>query len=406
MKKVLRNLIVASASVVAMGSLAGCSVKAAVYEPGTPVKVGLICLHDSNSTYDANFINAMNEAVAALGSKVAGPALVKTNVDETKACLNAAKDLVKQGCNVIFADSFGHDPYMLKAAKKWPSVQFCHATGVSAKAGGAANYHNAFASIYEGRYLAGVAAGVKLQQMQGAGELAAKNFDAQGNIKLGYIGAFTYAEVVSGYTSWYLGVKSIVPNVVMDVTFTGSWYDPAAEQSGAATLIEGGAAIVSQHADSMGAPGECEASNVPNVSYNVSTEADCPKTYLAHSRINWAPYYEEVVNSMYENRAIAGEHDQNWTGTLATGSVEYAVKDDAAAAIVETVKSELVGGTRRVFDTSTFTVGGEALTTFTAEGQEVVKTVGGVTFFDESSVVSAPYFSLQIDGITLLNEKF
>lgn len=407
MKKVLRNFVASSAMILAVSALAGCgSVKGAVYEPGTAVKVGLITLHDESSTYDKNFIDAMNQAVQALGSAKVSQLIVKSGVDEDEGCLKACKDLVKAGCNFVFADSFGHQDYMLEAAKKWPSVTFCHATGVNAKGSGLANYHNAFASIYEGRYLAGVAAGKKLEAMAEAGTITAKNKDANGNIKLGYIGAFTYAEVVSGYSSWYLGVKSVVPNVVMDVTFTGSWYDVGLESAGAQTLIDSGAALISQHADSMGAPSTCETAGVPNVTYNVSTEAECPNTYVAMSRINWAPYFTEVINSMYEDRAITGETNNNWTGTLATGSVEYGVKDAAVASYVATVEAELKAGTRKVFDTSKFTVGGKTLDEKVVDNVNVIKTENGITYFDESTVMSAPYFDEAIDGITLLNQKF
>ena len=380
------------------------------YEAGNPVKIGLICLHDNSSTYDKNFIDSMAAAVANLGDRVAGDAIIKTGVDESKDAFDAAKDLVKQGCNVIFADSFGHEPFILEAAQQYKNVQFCHATGTTAKVKDVANFHNAFASIYEGRYLAGYAAGLKLQAMVAGGQITAKNMDGA-NIKLGYVGAFPYAEVVSGYTSWFLGVREVVPNVVMNVTFTSSWYDFNAEKDGAKTLIDWGAAIVSQHADSMGAPGECETNGVPNVTYNVSTAEDCPNTYLAYSKINWAPYYEEVVNAMYEGRAIA-EVNHNYTGTLATGSVVYDVKDPAAKALCENVKAELENGTRKVFDCSKFTVKGAQLTEYLADVDDygdfvpetnVIKTEGGITFFDESALRSAPYFNVDIDGITKLN---
>ena len=430
-KNVIRALFVAALGIGAL-SMSACEsdVKAKEYQAGTPVKVGLICLHDNQSTYDKNFIDALSVAVGNLGTKIDGDPIVKTGINEDQECYNAAKDLVKQGCNVIFADSFGHEPFMLKAAQKWPQVQFCHATGTQALTAGVSNYHNAFASIYEGRYLAGYAAGLKLASMVLAGELNENNYDAQGNIKLGYIGAFQYAEVISGYTSWYLGVKSVVDNVVMDVTFTKSWYDFDAEEAGARTLITRGAALISQHADSMGAPGECEKQRVPDVGYNVSTQEACPNTYVAHSKINWAPYYEAVVKAMYNGTAIAGEVNNNFTGTLDTDSVQYDTSNIATKTLCEAVKLELKNGTRKVFDCSTFTVTVDAskglntnatvdanghLTSYMADVEdrgdyapdtEAVVTKDGITYFDESAKRSAPYFDLTIDGITLLNSGF
>ena len=420
-KNIIRTLVVAALGASAL-SLTGCDVKAKEYNPGDPIRVGLICLHASQSTYDKNFIDALGVAAENLGSKLDGDPIIKTNIGETKACYDAAKDLVKQGCNVIFADSFGHEPYMLKAAKKWPQVQFCHATGTQALTAKVANYHNAFASIYEGRFLAGYAAGLKLQRMVSNNQVPANSIDSDGNIKLGYIGAFQYAEVISGYTSWYLGVKEVVSNVVMDVTFTKSWYDLDGEEAGAKTLIAGdpnkgitGAALVSQHADSMGAPGECEAQGVPNVGYNVSTAEACPNTYVAMSKINWAPYYEAVINAVYSNSPIEGEKNGNWTGSLASGSVQYDVANEDDKAAVAAIEQELRAGTRKVFDCSKFTVEGQHLTTYKADVEdmgdyaketEAIKTENGVTFFDESTSRSAPYFDLTIDGINLLNSGF
>ena len=369
------------------------------------IKVGLICLHDENSTYDLNFLNAFKEACANLGI-AEDSYMIKTNIPEGQECYDAAAEFADAGCKVIFADSFGHEDYMIQAAKEFPEVQFCHATGTKAHTEGLDNYHNAFASIYEGRYLAGVAAGLKLQELKDAGKLKA---DAP---KMGYVGAYTYAEVVSGYTSFFLGAKSIVPDVTMDVTFTGSWYDETAEKEGANKRIEGGADLISQHADSMGAPTACENAGVPNISYNGSTKDACPTTFIVSSRINWAPYYEYAINA-----AIAGEAiDADWTGTLATGSVELTeVNEDAAAAgtqeKLDEVKAGLEDGSIHVFDTANFTVDGKALDSYEAD----VDTDADYTpdteviadgYFHESEFRSAPYFDLQIDGINLLDTKF
>ena len=228
-------------------------------------KLGVICLHDEDSTYDLNFINGVKEAQKALGLRD-DQVIIKRNIPESNECYEAAKDLVDEGCDVIFANSFGHETHILKAAKEHPEVEFCHATGTMAHTEKLANFHNAFASIYEGRYLAGVAAGMKLNAMIEAGEITADQ------AKMGYVGAFTYAEVISGYTSFYLGAKSVCPSVTMDVQFTGSWYDENAERSTANALINGGCVLISQHADSMGAPSACEDKGIPNISYNGSTQ--------------------------------------------------------------------------------------------------------------------------------------
>ena len=366
------------------------------------VKIGFIFLHDENSTYDLNFMNAAKEACDKLGVE----SLMRTNIPETSACYEAAADLVDAGCNIVFADSFGHEPYMIQAAQEFPEVQFCHATGTQAHVLGLDNYHNAFASIYEGRFLAGVAAGLKLNEMIEAGQFTAEE------AKMGYVGAFTYAEVVSGYTSFYLGAKSVCPTVTMDVTFTGSWYDETAEKEAAIKLIDGGCKLISQHADSMGAPTACETAGVPNVSYNGSTVAACPNTFIVSSRINWAPYYEFVVNAFVNGETIPAD----WTGTIATDSVLLTEVNEAAAAAgtaeaIEAAKAQLVAGELHVFDTATFTVGGETLTSYLADvdtdaAYEADTEVIADGYFHESEFRSAPCFDLQIDGITLLDTKF
>jgi len=367
----------------------------------TNVKAGFIFLHDENSTYDLNFMNAAKEACEKLGIEY----MTKTNIPEGQECYEAACELADAGCNFIFADSFGHEDYIIEAAKEYPDVQFSHATGTKAHTEGLDNFHNAFASIYDGRYLAGVVAGTKLNEMIANGDIT------EDQAKMGYVGAYTYAEVISGYTSFFLGARSVCPSVTMEVTFTGSWYDETAEKEGANKLIEDGCVLISQHADSMGAPTACETAGVPNVSYNGSTESACPNTFLVSSRVNWAPYFEYAMNCVAEGTPI----DADWTGTLATGSVVLsdlgtAVADGTQEAI-DAATAEIEAGTLHVFDTSTFTIDGEELTSYEADidtdpdytpDHEVVSD----GYFHESEYRSAPYFNVQIDGINLLDTAF
>lgn len=382
-------------------------------------KIGLITLHDDSSTYDKNFIDAMKEAVTSMGLSVEKNLIIKTGVPESDECAVAARELASQGCKVVFADSFGHEPFIMQVAKEYTNVQFCHATGTKAHTAGIANFHNAFASIYEGRFLAGVAAGMKLAEMKNAGKLVEKNYDANGKIKVGYVGAFTYAEVVSGYTSWFLGVKTALQehklDVVMDVKFTGSWYDEAAEKTTAEALIEGGCALISQHADSMGAPTACENAGVPNVSYNGSTQAACPKTFIVSSRINWAPYFQYIIAQANKGEAIAAD----WCGTMATDSVLLTEVNESVAAAgtqakIDEYKAKIENGTLKIFDVSKdnyITVGGKKLTSAAADvddmGDYVAETEAIQNgYYNESIYRSAPTFDLTIDGITLLNSKY
>ena len=381
-------------------------------------KLGVILLHDEKSTYDLNFINGVNAAAEALGL-TEDQVIFKKNIPESNACYEAAADLVDEGCTVIFANSFGHEDFVIKAAKEFTDVQFCHATGTKAHTEKLDNYHNAFASIYQGRYLAGVAAGLKLNEMIENGDITAEE------AKIGYVGAFTYAEVISGYTSFFLGARSICPTATMAVQFTGSWYDENAEKNAANALMDADCVLISQHADSMGAPTACEDRNVPNVSYNGSTAKACPNTFIVSSRIDWAPYFEYICQQVQKGEAI----DTDWTGTIDTKSVVLTeINEQAAAegtaAKIEAVKALLVAGKLNVFDTSTFTVTvtdktnvnavvdeNGRLTSYKADvdsdanyapDTEVVKD----GYFHESEFRSAPYFDIQIDGIELLNAKF
>ena len=404
MKKFLALLL----SVVMVLSLASCGSKKDSDKGSDDykdIKVGLICLHNEQSTYDKNFIDAMTKACEDLGIPESRMIIVP-GIDESSACYEAAKDLVDRGCNIIFADSFGHEDFMIQAAKEFPKVQFCHATGTKAHTEGLSNYHNAFASIYEGRYAAGVAAGLKLNEMISSGKITADK------AVMGYVGAYTYAEVISGYTSFYLGAKSVCPTVTMKVQFTGSWYDETAEKEAAEKLMNSGCVLISQHADSMGAPTACEKAGVPNVSYNGSTVSSCPNTFIISSRINWAPYYKYVINCVKDGKAIPAD----WTGGFAEGSVELSDINDTAAAAgtkekVNAVVEDLKKGNIKVFSTDTFTVGGAKVDTYLADIDTDAKYTGDTEvikdgYFHESEFRSAPAFDLQIDGIELLNSKY
>ena len=384
----------------------GCAALLGSCGSDTSFKVGFIFLHDENSTYDLNFINAVKTAQKNLGLSD-DQVILKTNIKEGQECYDAAADLVDSGCSLVFADSFGHEPYMIQAAKKFPNVQFCHATGTRAHTEGLSNYHNAFASIYEGRYLAGIAAGMKLNEMIDAGKFS------KDEAKIGYVGAYTYAEVISGYTAFFLGARSVCPTVTMEVSFTSSWYDEAAEKEAANTLIANGCKLISQHADSMGAPTACETNGIPNVSYNGSTVAACPNTFIISSAINWAPYMEMVIKAAMDGTAIPAD----WCGGIKEGAVVLSEINEKVAAkgtkeAIEAAKAKFLDGALHVFDLSTFTVNGQPLS---ADHMADVDTDEAYTpdtkvvtngYFDESVKRSAPYFDIKIDGITLLNTAF
>ena len=374
------------------------------------IKVGFIFLHDENSTYDLNFINAAKAACTEVGLSD-DQVMMKTNISESQACYDAAAELVDAGCDLIITDSFGHESYIIEAAKEFPNVQFCHSTGTLAHTEKLSNYHNAFASIYEGRYLAGIAAGLKLNEMIANGEFTADE------AKMGYVGAFTYAEVISGYTSFFLGARSVCPTATMKVRYTSSWYDYDREKQTAETLIDTDKCVlISQHADSMGAPTACNNKKVPNVSYNGSTIKACNKSFIISSAIDWSPYFYHIIKAVTDGTAI----EKNWCGTLSTGSVVLSkmnekVAADGTVAKIEEAVTKLKNGTLKVFDVTKFTYenGKTVDADFLADvidlgdykaDTKVVKTENGITYFAESEFRSAPYFEIRIDGITELNK--
>ncbi len=395
MKKLLALLLAA----LMVFALVGCGNNEDQQGEEKAVKIGFIFLHDENSTYDKNFMDAANAAKEALGL-TDEQVMFKVNIPEGNECYEAAAELVEAGCNIVFADSFGHEDFMIQAAKEFPDVMFCHATGTKAHTENLPNFYNAFASIYEGRYLAGVAAGLKLNEMIEKGNITAEA------AKIGYVGAFPYAEVKSGYTSFYLGARSICPTAVMEVKYTNSWFDIAKEKETANALIADGCVLISQHADSEGAPKACEEAKVPNVAYNLDTREWGPNSALISSKINWEPYFEHIIKAVENSTAI----EQDFCKGLADGSVEILGLNDAVAAPgtaekLEEVKKDIIDGNVKVFDTANFTVGGEHLTSYMADvdtddnftpDTEVIE--DGV--FMESAKRSAPYFDIVIDGIT------
>ena len=409
MKKIIA-LILALAVVVSLCvGVAACNKKVDY----SSIKVGFIFLHGTESSYDKNFIDAANATIEKLGLTT-DQYIIKTGVPENEACTAAAEELVAQGCNIIFADSFSHEPYLLPVAEENPDVQFCHATGTMAHTEGLANFHNAFASIYEGRFLAGIAAGLKLYAINQT------KAEGQKNYKMGYVGAYTFAEVMSGYTSFFLGAKyalnqkqaGLGDSLTMDVSFTGSWFDPDAEKTAAETLIGRGCALVSGHADSDGVPSACEEAGIPNVFYNGTHNKS---VYLCSCRINWAPYFEYIITQTAKGEKI----DTDYTGTLATGSVEVLALGSIAAegtqAMIDDAKAKLIAGTLQVFDVSTFKIGGQTISEFMADvdtdanytpDHNVVKTANGITYVAESDLRSGPYFNGEIDGINLLNRAY
>ena len=372
------------------------------------LKVGAIYIGDEQEGYTMAHMDGIAEMKEALGLSD-DQVIEKFNIPEDESCYDAAVDLAEQGCQLIIANSFGHEDYLFQAASEYPDVQFCHATGYQAAGSDLENVHNYFTSIYEARYVSGVVAGMKLKELADAGEIADENKDEDGNVKIGYVGAFSYAEVISGYTAFYLGVKSVYPEVAMEVSYTGSWADQALEKETAQSLIDRGCILIGQHADTTGAAAACEAAGVWQVGYNVSMLDVAPNVSLTSSTNNWGPYYEYAANSV-----VAGDEiDVDWCKGHSEGSVDITELGQNVAEgtqeKVDEVWAALDDGSLHVFDTTTFTVGGEEMTTTATD--DLADFYNGVEYiqdgyFAESTVASAPSFDTIIDGITELDQAF
>lgn len=394
----MKKLISALLAVAMLFSLAACG--AGEDKKSDDLKVGFIFLHDENSTYDKNFMDAAKAVQKQLGL-TDDQVMFKTNIPESSECYEAAAALADAGCDLVFGDSFGFETYMIQAAEEFTDVQFCHATGTNAISKNLPNFHNAFASIYEGRYLAGVAAGMKLNALIAEGKFTAAE------AKMGYVGAFPYAEVISGFSSFYLGAKSVCPTVTMDVKYTNSWFNISAEKEAANALIQAGCKLISQHADSEGAPKACEEAGIPNVAYNLDTRSMGPNTALISSKISWEPYFKMIIEAVRDGKEI----ETDYCATTKEGAVLLTELNDKVAAEgtqakLDEVKAKLESGELKVFDTSTFTVGGKALDENTMadvvpdDKFEVDTKVVYDGYFHESEKRSAPYFYIAIDGIT------
>ena len=358
------------------------------------IKVGCIMIGDENEGYTEAHLKAVEEMKKNLGLSD-DQVVIKTNIKEDEGCYDAAVDLAEQGCNIVIANSFGHESYILQAAADYPDVQFCHATGYQAKSSGLSNMHNFFTRIYESRYLSGVVAGMKLNEMIKNGEVS------KDKCKIGYVGAFPYAEVISGFTSFYLGVKSVCDSATMEVKYTNSWASFDLEKECADALISDGCVLISQHADTTGAPTACEAAGVPCVGYNIDMTSVAPNTALTSASMDWGVYYTYAVQCMLDGTAI----DTDWCKGFAEGADKITTLNDKTVAEgteekVKEVEDALIDGSLHVFDTSAFTVDGKELDTYKKGDTEYISD----GYFHESEYGSAPAFDIAIDGITSITE--
>ena len=379
---------------------------------GADITIGMICIHDQNSGYDVAHIDGLTAACEALGIDVDSQVIFRYNIAEDETCEDTAIDLAEEGCDIIFSDSYGHQTYMLSAAEQYPDVTFVACTGDQAGVAGLDNFKNIFPYTYESRYVSGVVAGMKLQELMADGTVT--------DPKVGYVGAYPYAEVVCGYTAFLLGIQSQVPEAYMEVQYTNSWFDLTKEGETANALMANGCVIIGQHADSTGAPSAVQAALESgtvaySVGYNIDMLSVAPEAALTSAQNNWSVLYQATLEKFIAGEEIPADY--------ATGCADGAVMISALGPScaegtqekVDEVWAGIADGSLKVFDTSTFTVGGETVTEYEVNFSIIDFNTGTVIYegptenvisdgvFQESVYRSAPYFDLRIDGITELN---
>jgi basic membrane protein A len=262
------------------------------------LKIGFVYDNDESTPYTYNFSLAKDAVEKKYGEQVT--ILTCSNVldDEMEEPL---RELADEGCDIIFFN--GYSELVKELAPEYPKIQFCQTSymdmnGVSVPD----NYHTFKGEAYQGRYVSGIAAGKKIAQMISDGVIT------EDNALVGFVAAFPTSEVISGYTAFILGVRSVVSTARMEVSYTNTWSSYAHEKSAAKKLIEDGCVVISQHTDTIGPAIACEEASetgqVYFVGYNQSMSEVAPGTSLVTSRICWEPYILSAVEAVMADKKI------------------------------------------------------------------------------------------------------
>lgn len=389
MKKRILALLLASVMVFALAACSGGSGSATPAPTPTPapaeegvtldnIKVGFVHISDpSDKGYTYNHDLGTQHMQAALGLRD-DQVISKYNVPESAECDTAIRELVEAGCSIVFCTSFGFEDYMLAVAEEYPEVEFCHATGYQAATAGLPNVHNYFGDIFEARYLSGIAAGLRTETNQ-----------------LGYVTAMPFAECISGYTAFYLGAKSVNPDVTMKVIYTNNWNDPTAEAAAAQALIDAGCDVLCQHADSTATQTTCEANGVWGVGYNSDMIEAAPNAVLTSAVWDWGIYLQYAVNCVLSGEEIAVD----WSGGIADGVCNVSALNPNTVAegteeAINAAREKIISGELYVFTGPLHGVGtdwdGKTVEINLAEGEKYIEPA------------SAPSWNYVVDGVTVI----
>lgn len=358
------------------------------------IKIGVIHIMDlGDQGYTYNHDQGAKKMIAALGLRD-DQYIPKFNInDQDEAATDAAiNELINEGCQIIFATSFSYGGRVLEAAKAHPDIIFCHATGSDALFNDVPNMHNYFAKIHQARYLAGIAAGMKTE-----------------NNHLGYVAAFDFSEVISGFTAFYLGAKSVNSDVKMDVIYANTWGDAQIESDIANALIKRGCDVISQHSDNVSPALAAEAAGVYHVGYNNDMAPAAPKASLVSARIDWGIYMTYAVQCVLDGTPISVD----WSKGYAEGAAYLSPLNTAIAApgtqeAIDAAAAKIMSGELKIFSGALKDADGNPA---------IIKSFGGdtlYTFENDSSVwvesdgtidsPSAPSFNPIIAGITIVSQ--
>ena len=319
------------------------------------IKVGFIFVGDEITPYTKNFMKARDHVIEVYGDQVT--CVTKYNVSEDQI-EGPLKELVEEKCDYIIAASYGYGPKVKEVAAQHPEIQFCVPTGDNANTDPViSNYHNFLGTIYQGRYICGVIAGEKLKEMINSGVITPEQ------AKIGYVAAFPFAEVISGYTSFYLGVRSVVPEATMLVKYTDTWSDYALEKQVATELIDQGCVVISQHSDTVGPATACENAEgeipVYHVGYNQSMTDIAPTRSLVSCSVDYSYYFEQSVYALLHGKKIEDCIDGKVYGQDAMAGIEkgwvrildinHAILPENIDAVVDDTMMKMENGEIQVF---------------------------------------------------------
>jgi basic membrane protein A len=310
-------------------SFSGCTTDSS--DDTTDVKIGYLYLSvvDDGGWTEAQE-NGRQYMMEELGLVDGEDVIYKENVEEEQGEVeDTIRDMIDQGCNVIIGTSFGFGDGMLAMAEEYPDVIFLHATGVET----ADNLGTFFAKIYQTRYLSGIVAGLATETNE-----------------IGYVAAFPIPEVIRGINAFALGVQSVNPDAVVNVTWTNSWYDPTTEKEAAAALIEQGCDVTAQHQDSTATMEAAAEAGILSIGYDLSAAETMPEVYMTAPVFDWGPYYVEVISEIQNG---TWESSAYW-GDITTGMPQLDALTDLAPEgaqdAVDEAEAALMDGSLVIFE--------------------------------------------------------